>query len=238
MSSISVVIPVYNEDNNINKLFNFVKQLSLKKSIINELVLVENGSTDNTRMKIKKLSSGTKELDLIKIYVEINQEYGGAVKIGVQQSKNDAVMILPADGKYSINDVIKVITAYENSSDVTLMVKGRRNLRNDPLTVQFLSIMLTFLCRLLFSTKVKDINGLPKIFNKKIIGENLLNLSSNSCFDATLCDVWQKSGGKFLEINVSFIQNKKASWKGRRIKVSIAMIFTLLKYKFNVRRGI
>jgi glycosyltransferase involved in cell wall biosynthesis len=238
MSSISVVIPVYNEDNNINKLFNFVKQLSLKKSIINELVLVENGSTDNTRMKIKKLSSGTKELDLIKIYVEINQEYGGAVKIGVQQSKNDAVMILPADGKYSINDVIKVITAYENSSDITLMVKGRRNLRNDPLTVQFLSIMLTFLCRLLFSTKVKDINGLPKIFNKKIIGENLLNLSSNSCFDATLCDVWQKSGGKFLEINVSFIQNKKASWKGRRIKVSIAMIFTLLKYKFNVRRGI
>jgi hypothetical protein len=118
------------------------------------------------------------------------------------------------------------------------MVKGRRNLRNDPLTVQFLSIMLTFLCRLLFSTKVKDINGLPKIFNKKIIGEKLLNLSTNSCFDATLCDVWQKSGGKFLEINVSFIQNKKASWKGRRIKVSIAMIFTLLKYKFNVRRGI
>ncbi len=238
MSNLSVVIPVYNEDNNINKLFNFVKQLSLKKSIINELVLVENGSTDDTRMKIKNLSSGTKELDLIKIYVEINQEYGGGVKIGVQQSKNDAVMILPADGKYSINDVIKVITAYENSSDITLMVKGRRNLRNDPLTVQFLSIMLTFLCRLLFSTKVKDINGLPKIFNKKIIGEKLLNLSTNSCFDATLCDVWQKSGGKFLEISVSFIQNKKASWKGRRIKVSIAMVFTLLKYKFNVRRGI
>jgi len=122
MSNLSVVIPVYNEENNINKLFNFVKQLSLKKSIINELVLVENGSTDDTRVQIKKLSSGTKELDLIKIYVEINQEYGGGVKIGVQQSKNDAVMILPADGKYSINDVIKVITAYENSSDVTLMV--------------------------------------------------------------------------------------------------------------------
>jgi glycosyltransferase involved in cell wall biosynthesis len=238
MSNLSVVIPVYNEENNINKLFNFVKQLSLKKSIINELILVENGSTDDTRVQIKKLSSGTKELDLIKIYVEINQEYGGGVKIGVQQSKNDAVMILPADGKYSINDVIKVITAYENSSDVTLMVKGRRNLRNDPLTVQCLSIMLTFLCRLLFSTKVKDINGLPKIFNKQIIGEKLLNLSTNSCFDATLCDVWQQSGGKFLEINVSFIQNKKASWNGRRIKVSIAMVFTLLKYKFNVRRGI
>jgi len=238
MSNLSVVIPVYNEENNINSLFDFVSQLSLKKSIINELVLVENGSTDDTRRQIKKLSSRTKGLNLIRTYIEDNQEYGGGVKIGVQQSKNDAVMILPADGKYSINDVIKVVVAYENSYDVNLMVKGRRNLRNDPLTVQALSFMLTLLCQFLFRTRVKDVNGLPKIFNKKIIGENLLNLSTNSCFDATLCDVWQKSGGKFLEVNVSFTQNKKASWKGKRVKVSIAMVFTLLKYKFNVRRGI
>ena len=238
MSNLSVVIPVYNEENNINSLFDFVSQLSLKKSIINELVLVENGSTDDTRKQIKKLSSRTKGLNLIRTYVEDNQEYGGGVKIGVQQSKNDAVMILPADAKYSINDVIKVVTAYENSSNINLMVKGRRNLRNDPLTVQILSFMLTFLCRILFSTKVKDVNGLPKIFNKKVIGENILNLSTNSCFDATLCDVWQKSGGKFLEVNVSFTQNKKASWKGKRVKVSIAMFLTLLKYKFNVRKGI
>lgn len=238
MSNLSVVIPVYNEENNINSLFDFVSQLSLKKSIINELVLVDNGSTDDTRKQIKKLSSRTKGLNLIRTYVEDNQEYGGGVKIGVQQSKNDAVMILPADAKYSINDVIKVVTAYENSSNINLMVKGRRNLRNDPIAVQVLSFFLTFLCRILFSTKVKDVNGLPKIFNKKVIGNKLLVLSSNGSFDATLCDIWQKSGGHFLEINVSFTQNRNASWKGRRIKVSIAMFLTLLKYKFNVRKGI
>ncbi len=238
MSNISVVIPVYNEENNISSLFNFVKDLSLKKSIINELVLIENGSTDKTRDQIIKLTSRFKELNLIKIYVENNLGFGGGIKKGLEQSKNDVVMILPADGKYSMNDVTKVIVAYENSPEINLMVKGRRNLRNDPLSVQVLSFMLTFLCRLLFCTRVQDINGLPKIFNKKIFGEKLLSLSTNSCFDATLCDIWQKSGGKFLEVNVSFIQNKKASWKGRRIKVSIAMVSTLLKYKFNVRRGI
>ena len=238
MSNISIIIQVYNEENNIDILFDFVRQLSSEKPIINELILVENGSTDDTREQIKKLSSRTKGLNLSVIYVQDNQGYGGGVKIGVQKSKNDNVMILPADGKYSIYDVIKIVIVYENSSDVNLMIKGKRHLRNDPLTVQTLSFMLTFLCQLLFRTRVKDINGLPKIFNKKIVGKNLLNLSTNSCFDATLCDIWQKSGGKFLEVNVSFTQNKKASWKGMRAKVSIAMVFTLFKYKFIGRRGV
>ena len=231
MSKISVVVTAYNEEGRIEDLFRLVNQLSSSIPSIDEFVIVDNGSADSTLSEIQHWINIFPELNTRLIILEKNCGYGGGLKTGILHSRYKTVMLLPADGKYQSRDISNIVVEYQELDNEYIMLKGIRTKRNDPTQIQILSRLLTYLSNSLFKTSLSDVNGQPKIFNKELIEHKIQILSSNACFDATLCALWKKLGGKFCEREVSFRQNNQPSWRGKPLKLSFRMAFELIRFR-------
>ena len=221
----------YNEEGRIEDLFSLVNQLSSLIPLIDEFVIVDNGSADSTLAEIQYWMNNFPNLNTRLIILENNCGYGGGLKNGILYSRNETVLLLPADGKYQLRDISNIVVEYQDMDNEDIMLKGIRTKRNDPIQIQILSRLLTNLCNSLYKTNLSDVNGQPKIFNKEFIEQKIQILSSNTCFDATLCAIWHKLGGTFCETEVSFQQNNQPSWKGKLLKLSFRMAFELIRFR-------
>ena len=172
------------------------------------------------------------------IELDLNVGYGGAIKKGLAYSNSETIMLLPADGKYDLKALIECHQMYTEYGSSNLMIKGRRTLRNDPKSIQILSVAYTLLANVLFRMSLKDINGLPKVFNRRLIKEHIEILPNNACFDAGLIALWKRKGGEFYEMPVRFNQQflESTSWAGRKFKVSSVMFIELLRFFLNIRK--
>jgi glycosyltransferase involved in cell wall biosynthesis len=235
---ISVVVPAYNEEGSIAALYSLVGEFAKVCLDTVELVMVENGSQDATRMRLRNLQSTTHLFSIRLLELDVNVGYGGAIKQGIQISKYQEIMILPADGKYNLIALQSCYQQYTTLDSSRYMVKGRRISRNDPISVRVLSFFYTCLTNLLFRVFLKDANGLPKILNKNLIMDHLSDLPSNACFDAGLIALWRRRGGRFYEVAVEFKQPllTSTSWAGKRFKVSLSMFWEIVRFYHSAQK--
>jgi len=235
---ISLVVPAYNEVDSIENLFLLVSRFSEICSAHVELFVVENGSLDSTRVTLSKLSKLSHPFVTRILELDVNVGYGGALKKGLTSSSFETVMLLPADGKYSLEALLKCYQMYVEREATNLMVKGNRTSRNDPKTIRLLSFLYTSISNILFRNSLKDVNGLPKVFNRSLIVEHIEILPNNACFDAGLIALWRKNGGDFYEIPVHFEQQffASTSWAGKRFRVSFSMFAELLRFFYRYLR--
>jgi len=103
MFSISVIVPVYNEEKTLLKILE--KYNPLKKNINIELIIVNDGSNDNTKNLIENNYSMFNKA----IHLSKNQGKGKAVKEGLKIAKNEYIFIQDADLEYDPNDLSNFI---------------------------------------------------------------------------------------------------------------------------------
>ena len=129
MENLSIIIPCYNEGDNISSLFDNLE--NLKKSYNNlEIIIVDNGSTDHSLEKIKKHHLYKNKLIKL-VIVEKNIGYGNGIMSGVCQSTSKYISLCHADlqtpPKY-------VCAAFEKNFDKLekqkVIIKGKRLNRN------------------------------------------------------------------------------------------------------------
>ena len=121
---ISVVIPIFNEEENINKLSQSItKALS---DIDYEVLFINDGSTDNSENEILKLSSTDTKIKL----VNLRRNYGqtAAMQAGFDQSKGTIVIPMDGDLQNDPKDIPKLIEKINEGYDV---VSGWRKIRSD-----------------------------------------------------------------------------------------------------------
>ena len=113
MNNISFLFPVYNEEKRIKNLKNFI--LWMKKERIKncEIVIVSNGSTDNTYQEVKKI----KEKFRYTKYFFVNKASRGvAIKLGIKKSKNNLVALCAIDNAWDLNFYTKSYNVIKNSN--------------------------------------------------------------------------------------------------------------------------
>src|SRR5215510_5594264 len=91
---VSVVVPVYNEVHTIRALLARIQAVPLEK----ETIIVDDGSTDGTRLQLQELSG---EKDVRVLYHERNQGKGAALRTGFGATTGDVVLIQDADLEYN-----------------------------------------------------------------------------------------------------------------------------------------
>ena len=121
---ISVVIPIFNEEENINKLSQSIKKAL--SDIDYEVLFVNDGSTDNSENEIVKLSSTDPKIKLI----NLRRNYGqtAAMQAGFDQSKGTIVIPMDGDLQNDPKDIPKLIEKINEGYDV---VSGWRKIRSD-----------------------------------------------------------------------------------------------------------
>lgn len=163
--SISVVIPIFNEQKSVSgtvvKINNLLKQSKIKRY---EIIAVNDNSTDKSLGILLKLK-GKKVLTSVINHTN-NQGYGASLKDGIRISKYDHILIIDADGTYPIEEIpnlIKKANEYE-------MVIGARIKNNVYIPIERKlpkKVMLT-LARILTGNNILDINSGMRIFTKHI----------------------------------------------------------------------
>jgi len=176
---ISLVIPCFKEEGNIKTLVKKCEKfLSNKK---NQLVLVNNGSSDNTGQRIDEFSNIP---NLKKVDVDKNQGFGYGVIQGLLNSSGEILSYSHADNQTDPNDVLKGVDLIDNKQDSNFLVKGHRvdKIKNNWKFMNlFVSYSMTVFESILFQKYLYDIHAQPVIFHK-----NFFNKWKNPPKDFTL----------------------------------------------------
>ena len=155
--NVSLIIPCYNEAKNLPFLINRCEKLIEEFPM--EVILVDNGSTDNSEKIIAKHS-------VIKLVrVEKNEGYGNGILKGLRNANGEILAWTHADLQTDPNDMIKGLKCFLNTDDhKTIFVKGKRYGR--PIVDLFFTLGMSIFETIFLRKFLWDINAQPTIFHK------------------------------------------------------------------------
>jgi len=158
---ISIVFPIHNEYENLNKLIKiWFDDLSKLANYSFEFVLVEDGSTDGTKELIKELE---KYYPIVNLSSDKKRGYTKAVLEGIYSSSGDYILCTDSDNQIKVDSLINNI---ENLPKDQSFLIGFRNPRKDSLNRILYSKLFKILHDILFSSKLRD-PSCPFVIGKK-----------------------------------------------------------------------
>lgn len=160
---VSVVVPAYNEAENIFPLVEQFNTMFREARLAGELILVDDGSTDRTFLKASQCQSRYSFLKVITH--KKNRGLTAALETGFNEARGEIFVFYPADLQYHADAVPRLVEKIEAGHDiVTGWRQGKYGLK------RFVSTVYNFSCRLLFSLKVHDLNSV-KAFRKEVFSD-------------------------------------------------------------------
>lgn len=158
---LSIIVPCYNEEKNLPNLLAAFDKAIDRNDI--ELVIVNNGSTDNSKTVLNELLNKypfSRQID-----VAINKGYGYGIMSGLRAAKGEFLGWTHADLQTDPSDVLKALRIIElNNDNQNLYIKGDRKGR--PLFDQFFTSGMSLFETLYMGKVLWDINAQPNIFHK------------------------------------------------------------------------
>lgn len=236
---LSIIIPSYNELNNLSHLLKKANRILLSNKNI-EIIVVDNGSTDGSR---DYLDNNKKFFPKLKIvHVKKNIGYGFGIKYGLKFSTGNIISWTHADLQFDIMDIVKFFSKNrEMITNQNLIIKGRR--QNRSILDVFFTKGMSFVVNLFFNTKIQDINGQPKMFNS-ILSKKILKLGPNDfALDLFLLLLASKNNLAIKEfpLKVKNRINDKPKGGGSfygKIILTINTLKYILKMSFSLNRGL
>lgn len=163
--NISVVVPVYNESESIPELVTWIDRVMKENSFSYEIIMVDDGSTDDSWNVIKKLSS---ETGVIK-GVLFRRNYGKspALFVAFEKVQGDVVITMDADLQDSPDEIPELYRKIvEDKFD---LVSGWKQKRHDPIGKRLPSKFFNATARCVSGIKLHDFNCGLKAYRKKVI---------------------------------------------------------------------
>ena len=233
---LSIIVPVFNEEKHINRLvLGFVEDLG-KSGLKNwELLLVNDGSTDNTKNELQKLVNHFKYLKNRKISVinhPVNLGYGAAIKTGLLHSTNQNCAIIDADSTYSMSDLLVLFKLFRNENFDMVVGSRKKHFSNEKLIKKILRHSLRILVEYMASSKIPDINSGLRIFKKSALNNKEFLLSDRFSFTSTITLLFllEKKTIKYFPISYGTRKGKSKVKLFRDGVSTVGLILTLAAY--------
>ncbi len=225
MPELSLVIPFYNEEKNLSDFLSSLISLFNSKKVDYEIVAVNNGSVDRTGELLASFAKKNKRMRVVTIAKNIGYSFG--ITSGLKVAKGTYVGYCWGDGQIVAEDVYKVFAELkEGNADIC---KIKRVYRQDSLFRRIESLFYNVFYDVLFSLKLKDINGCPKIMKREVLAA--LNPVSRDWFiDAELMIKAIRKKFKVSEIPVTYYRRGKGKSKVR-LTTSLEFIKNAIKFK-------
>ncbi len=229
----SIIIPCYNEQANLPLLIDNI--LPLQNDYELEYILVENGSTDNSREYLKNNIEGKYKNIKIK-YLDINKGYGYGLKNGLKLAKGEYLGWIHADMQVHPNDLRPIFDfALSNDSKEKIFLKARRT--NRPFVDRFFAAGQTVFSSIVFFYKMFDIGASPLIFSKSLI-DNYDKMTNDFSIEVFTYLMAKKKNFyiKRFNINLNDRENSDSSWNTglmSKFKLSLILIKSSLLIKIN-----
>lgn len=222
---LSVIIPIYNEVNNIRKTLRRVQATKLAK----EIVIVDDASTDGTRELLNKLDGKEK---VRVIFHEKNQGKGAAVVTGMTAAKGDVILIQDADLEYDPRDYpALLLPIQEGRADV---VYGSRFLGAPRRVAMFwhqvANQLLTLMTNILYDSILTDMETGYKVFRREVV-ENMKIRSKRFNFEPEFTAKILKRKFRIYEVPISFNPRDYDEGKKIGLKDAFEAVWALIRYR-------
>jgi glycosyltransferase involved in cell wall biosynthesis len=228
---LSVVIPVYNERETLEKLLE--KVLAASPGMDMELVIVDDFSTDGTRETLRRLAEAHPEWKVA--YHETNQGKGAALRTGFAMATGDVVLIQDADMEYDPGDYPALLKPIcEGRADV---VYGSRFIGGGAHRVLFFwhsvgNRLLTTLSNMMTDLNLSDMEVCYKVFRKEVLDG--IDLKENRFgFEVEVtAKIARAKRWRVFEVPISYYgrgyeEGKKITWRD-----GLRAFWCILKYRF------
>ena len=232
MKKLSLIIPCFNESKNLPTLLSKCKEIfALEKNI--EIILVDNGSTDDTSEVLDRISADMSFIRRVK--VDINYGYGYGILAGLSKANGEIIGWTHADLQTEPSDVLIGFDFFQKSSSPELLfIKGKRH--NRPILDTFFTIGMALFETILLRRVMWDINAQPTLFHKSFF----LNWSSppnDFALDLYAYYFAIKSGLKIKRFPVHFKKrlHGESNWNFS-FSAKYRFIKRTLFYSFKLRR--
>ena len=230
----SLIIPLWNEEKNISILVQAIIVEKLFEKGMGELMLINNGSNDNS---LKLINFYKKKFKWITcIHLKKNLNYGGGIYEGIKKAKFNVVSFIPGDLQILPSEVSKIFNLFKIKyiKNTNTLVKGRRTIRLDSPQTQFISKAYTLITKIILGLSVDDINGLPKMFDKKLIKLFPKEIPNTFVFDALILYIATKNKWEIIEFPVTFHarRNGLSSWSNKRLKIYLSTFIQIFLLRF------
>jgi len=192
---LSIVIPAYNEEMGIVQTVTAVNQALSGLSTTYEVVVVDDGSTDNTAERAESTSARV-------IRCEENGGYGSALKRGIAASDSDLIAIIDADGTYPASGLVAMVKTAEHAD----MVVGARNanMSNVPLIRRPAKLILNGLANYLAQRKIPDLNSGLRVFRRDVLTRFIPLLPMGFSFTTTITLCMICSGLRVVYVPIEY----------------------------------
>ncbi len=227
---LSILMPVYNEAQTIEKIIELVESVKLG-DIQKELIIVDDGSKDGTRDVLKDLSQDSTH----KIYFHgQNMGKGAALRTALTYASGDIIIIQDADMEYDPKEYSELIKPIlEGRADVVYgsRLSGAKVARAFNFWHLVGNKFLTLLTNLLYNSTLSDMETCYKVFRADVI-KNIQIKSNRFDFEPEITAKVLKRKHKLYEMPISyygrdFSEGKKITWRD-----GFSAVWALIKYRF------
>jgi len=228
---LSVLVPVYNEQDTVRELLAQVRAVRLRRFDEKEIIVVDDCSTDGTPELLAEELAADGDIHIFR-HVR-NKGKGAAVRTALEHATGDVMLVQDADLEYDPRDYPTLLRPILEGR--AQAVYGSRFLGGPRRTMFFWHMvgnqLFTLLTNVLYDTILSDVETCYKVFTREVADRIQLR-SPRWGFDPEITAKILKQGYRIYEVPVSYAgreydEGKKITWRD-----AFVVAWTLLKYRF------
>ncbi|WP_070136980.1 glycosyltransferase family 2 protein [Crocinitomix algicola] len=236
ITKLSVLIPAYNEENTIIRLLDKVVNVELINGIKKEIVIVNDGSTDDTYDKIQEYINRKKDTDIKLFNQDKNRGKGAAINRAIQECTGDYLIIQDADLEYDpeeYNLLLKPV--FKDNADA---VYGSRFVGANPHRILFYwhskgNKFLTGLSNMMTNLNLTDMETCYKLIRSSIAKEITIKENRFGIEPEITAKLAKRKSIRIYEVGISYYgrgyeEGKKIGWRD-----GFRAIYCIIKYRFS-----
>ena len=224
---LSIIIPCYNEEKTISIV---IKKILKQEKINKEIIIVNDGSIDNTLTELKKLTDEGVEINLINH--EKNLGKGAALITGFKEAKGDIILIQDADLEYDPSDYYKLIKPFYKTD--AQVVYGSRFMGGDYVRLHYFwhfiaNKLLTTMTNVFTNLNMSDMETGYKVFKNECI-KNIDLFEKGFGIEPEITIKLAKKKYVFFEVPISYSGRSYEEGKKITIKDAFRALYCIVRY--------
>lgn len=227
MLSLSIVLPAYNEEANVERAVNEVSTVARQLGLDHEIVLVNDGSTDRTGGVAREMARRVPNLRIVEHFP--NRGYGGALKAGFAAATKELIAFFPADKQFDFREV-KQLLERVNEADI---VCGYRADRRDNCLRKLNAFGWKMVVTMLFGRLSRDIDCGFKLFRRRVLSRVNI-VSDGAMIDTELLAGARARGLKIAEEPLTHLPRVAGEATGANLAVIVKAFRDLVQFRLRL----